>query len=159
MKSLAVVLLLLAGTAHADPYAIGSVLPRIDLPDQHGEARAIDDSVRVVVFTREMKAGDVVKKAIEKAGPDLFDRNGAVYVVDVSGMPAIIRTLFALPAMRRRPYKLLVDDVGAKTADIPSIEGKPTVLVLHELRVRGLSNPATPEELIAALEPEAPKAP
>jgi len=156
MKSLAAALLLLAGIAHAEPYAVGSVLPRIDLPDQHGEARAIDDSVRVVVFTREMKAGDVVKKAIEKAGPDLFDRNGAVYVVDVKGMPAIIRTLFAMPAMRRRPYKLLVDDEGTKTADIPSIEGKPTVLVLDKLRVTSLSNPATPDELILAVEPPKP---
>lgn len=158
MKLLAAALslLLLAGIARAEPYAVGSVLPRIELPDQHGEARAIDDSVRVVVFTREMKAGDVVKKAVEKAGPDLFDRNGAVYVVDVKGMPAIIRTLFALPAMRRRPYKLLVDDEGAKTADIPSSEGKPTVLVLDKLRVTGLSNPATADALILAIEPPKP---
>src|SRR5262245_20008857 len=96
--------------ALAEPYAVGSTLPHIELPDQHGEPRAIDDSVRVVVFSRDMKAGDVVKAAVEKGGADLFDRNGAVYVVDVKGMPALIRTLFAMPAMRRRPYKLLVDD-------------------------------------------------
>jgi hypothetical protein len=128
---------------------------RIELPDQHGR-RAIDDSVRVVVFSREMKAGDVVKKAVEKAGPDLFDRNGAVYVVDVKGMPAIIRSWFAMPAMRRRPYKLLVDEEGTKTADIPSIEGRPTVLVLDKLTVTSLSNPATADELILALEPPKP---
>jgi hypothetical protein len=158
MKLLAAALsvFLLAGIARADPYAAGSVLPRIELPDQHGEARVIDDSVRVVVFTREMKGGDVVKKAVEQAGPDLFDRNGAVYVVDVKGMPSIIRSLFAMPAMRRRPYKLLVDEEGTKTAEFPSLEGRPTVLVLDKLRVTSLSNPATAEELVLAIEPPKP---
>jgi NADPH-dependent ferric siderophore reductase len=132
---------------------VGGVLPRIELPDQHGEARTLDDSVRAVVFSRDMKAGDVVKAAVEKAGPDLFDRNNAVYVVDVKGMPAIIRTLFAMPAMRRRPYKLLVDDEGVKTADFPGGATYPTVLVLDKLRVTSVTFPKTAEELIAALEP------
>ncbi len=142
-----------ASVASAEPYAAGSALPRIELPDQHGEARVIDDSVRAVVFSRDMKAGDVVKAAVAKAGPDLFERNSTVYVVDVKGMPAIIRTLFALPAMRRRPYKLLVDDEGVKTADFPGGATYPTVLVLDKLRVTSLTYPTTAEELILAIEP------
>ena len=148
-----------ASLAQADPYAVGATLPRIELPDQHGEARTIDDSVRAIVFSRDMKAGDVVKAAVEQAGPDLFDRNAAVYVVDVKGMPAIIRTLFAMPAMRRRPYKLLVDDEGAKTADFPGGATYPTVLVLEKLRVTALSYPTTAEELIALIQPAPAKAP
>ena len=144
---------LVASVALGEPYAVGSVLPRIELPDQHGEARVIDDSVRAVVFSRDMKAGDVVKAAVARAGPDLFDRNGAVYVVDVKGMPSLIRALFAMPAMRRRPYKLLVDDEGTKTADFPGGATYPTVLVLDKLHVTGLTYPTTAEELIAALEP------
>jgi hypothetical protein len=143
--------------ALAEPYAVGSTLPAIELPDQHGVARTIDGSVRALVFSRDMKAGDVVKAAVEKAGADLFDRNGAVYVVDVKGMPALIRTLFALPAMRRRPYRLLVDDEGAKTADIPGGATFPTVLVLDQLKVTGIGHPQTAEELIAILEPAAEK--
>jgi len=156
MKNLLVAaLLLVASLAHADPYAVGSVLPRIELSDQHGEARTIDESVRAIVFNRDMKAGDVVKSAVAKAGPDLFDRNSAVYVVDVKGMPSIIRTLFAMPAMRRRPYRMLVDTDGVKTADFPGGATYPTVLVLDKLRVTSLSYPTNDEELIATLQPPA----
>ncbi|MEX2208285.1 MAG: hypothetical protein WEF50_18845 [Myxococcota bacterium] len=151
--AVAAAILSAAPLALAEPYAVGSTLPKIELPDQHGEARTIDDSVRALVFSRDMKAGDVVKAAVEQAGPDLFDRNSAVYVVDVKGMPAIIRTLFAMPAMRRRPYKLLVDDEGVKTADIPGGATYPTVLVLDKLRVTAISYPTTAEELVAALQP------
>lgn len=157
--ALAVSILLAATLAQAEPYTVGSTLPPIELPDQHGEARVIDASVRAIVFSRDMKAGDVVKAAVAKAGPELFDRNGAVYVVDVQGMPAIIRTLFAMPAMRRRPYKLLVDDTGAKTADFPGGATTPTVLLLDALVVKSVQSPTTPEALIALLEPAAPAAP
>ncbi len=142
--------------AFAEPYAVGSTLPEIELPDQHGAARTIDASVKAVVFSRDMKAGEVVKAAVEQGGADLFDRNGAVYVVDVQGMPAIIRALFAMPAMRRRPYKLLVDEEGVKTADIPGGATHPTVLVLDELKVTAISHPASAEELIAAIQPPPP---
>ncbi len=152
---LAGALLLVATFANAEPYAVESVLPRIELPDQHGEARTIDESVRAIVFNRDMKAGDVVKAAVEKAGPDLFDRNSAVYVVDVKGMPSLIRTLFAMPAMRRRPYRMLVDTDGVKTADFPGGATYPTVLVLDKLRVTSVSYPTSAEELIAAIQPAA----
>lgn len=155
----AAAVLSLTRVALAEPWAVGSTLPKLELPDQHGESRTIDDSVRALVFSRDMKAGDVVKAAVEKAGPELFERNLSVYVVDVKGMPAIIRTLFAMPAMRRRPYKLLVDDEGVKTADIPGGATYPTVLVLDKLRVTAISHPTTAEELIAAIEPAPAPAP
>ncbi len=148
-----VVTYLAPSIARAEPFAVGATLPSIELPNQHGEARTIDDSVRAIVFSRDMKAGDVVKAAVEQAGPDLFDRNAAVYVVDVKGMPAIIRALFAMPAMRRRPYKLLVDDEGTKTADFPGGATFPTVLVLDKRKVTAIHHPTTPEELIAAIQP------
>jgi hypothetical protein len=154
MKSLIIpTLILLASIANAEPYAVGSTLPRTELPDQHGKARVIDDSVRVVVFSRDMDAGKVVRAAVEKAGPDLFDRSGAVYVVDVTGMPAIIRSLFAMPAMRRRPYSVLVDEEGAKTADFPGGATHPTVMALEKRKVTSLSYPTSAEALIALLEP------
>jgi len=159
--ALAVVLSLglAAPRAHAEPYAANSVLPKIELPDQHGAPRAIDDSVRVVIYTRDMTAGDMVKRAIEKAGADPFSTNGAVYVVNLSGMPSVIRGLFAMPAMRRRPYAVLVDEEGAKTADFPSADGRPTVLVLDKLKVTSASNPSSVDELLAAIAPPAPPSP
>jgi len=146
-------LILAASIASAEPYAVGGMLPRTELPDQYGEVRAIDDSVRLVVFSRDMDAGKVVRAAVEKAGPNLFDRNRAVYVVNVTGMPTIIRSLFAMPALRRRPYRVLVDEEGEKTANFPGGATYPTVMVLDKLKVTSLSYPTNAEALIALLEP------
>jgi hypothetical protein len=156
MKGLiALTFMLVASIASAEPYALGSTLPRTELPDQHGAVRVIDDSVRAVIFSRDMDAGKVVRAAFEKAGPDLFDRNGAVYVVNVTGMPAVIRSLFAMPALRRRPYRVLVDEEGVKTADFPGGATYPTVMVLDRLKVMSLYYPTNADALIALIEPRA----
>ncbi len=149
-------LALLAFAARAEPVRPDTTLARLELPDQHGEVRAIDESVRFVVFSRDMAAGDVVKEAVAKAGPDLFERSGAVYVVDLKGMPGLIRRLFAMPGLRRRPYRLLVDADGSKTADFPGGAGSPTVLVLDRLKVVRIALPTSAQELVDLLGSAAP---
>lgn len=151
--ALTVTLLLVAGLAHAEPYAVGSVLPKLALPDQHGEARTLDPATRAVVFSRDMSAGRIVKDTVAKAGNDVFERNQAVYLVDLAGMPGFVRSLFALPGLRRRPYKLMVDEAGTATSDFPSTEGKPTVLVLKELKVERVEYPADADALLKLLQP------
>ena len=151
--ALTLALLLAASVARAEPYAAGATLPALQLPDQNGEPRTLDASLRAVVFSRDMSAGKIVKEAVAKAGNDLFERNHAVYVVDLAGMPGFVRSMFALPGLRRRPYKLLVDEAGTATADFPSSDGKPTVLVLKELRVESVSFPADADALVKLLQP------
>ena len=153
--ALAAALLLSVPLARAETYARDSVVPPIELPDQHGEVHALDPSLRAVVFCRDMGAGEVVKDAVAKAGPTLFERNRSVYVVDLAGMSAFVRRWFALPGLRRKPYRIYVDDDGARTADFPSVDGRPTVLVLENLRVASVQHPASADELLAILEPGA----
>jgi len=148
-------LLLAAPLTRAEPYAVDSLVPPLELPDQHGESRALDPSLRAVVFSRDMGAGQVVKDAVAKGGPTLFERNRAVYVVDLAGMSAFVRRWFAMPGLRRKPYRILVDDAGTRTADFPSVEGHPTVLLLENLRVSRIEQPASADELLAILEPAA----
>jgi hypothetical protein len=155
--ALVLVVLSFAVPALADPYAVGSQVPPLALADQHGAPHPLDASVRVVVFSREMKAGGVVKTALEKDGAAFLEANRALYLSDVSGMPGLVRSMFALPGLRRRSYRIALDTTGEATKDFPSVEGKPTVLVLDGLRVVRIENPATPEELRRALETPQPR--
>lgn len=145
--------LALSGAVRAEPYASGSVVPALELPDAHGQAHTLDASLRAVVFSRDMSAGRIVKEAVAKAGNDLFERNHAAYVVDLAGMPSLIRSLFAMPGLRRRPYTLLVDETGERTADFPSHEDVPTVLLLKDLRVESVAYPADADALLKLLQP------
>jgi hypothetical protein len=153
MGSVLLAVLLLAGTAYGAPLAVGDPMPVLALEDQHGRAGSIGEGVRVVVVSRDMEAGDVVKKALAGRDQAFLDANGAVYVADISGMPALVTRLFALPRMRERPYRMLLDRDGDATKDIPAVPGRPTVLTLEAGKVVRVSQPGDPGALAAEIAP------
>ena len=142
---------LVAGPASADPHAVGSQLPVLELEDQHGNAHRVDETVRRVVFTREMDAGRIAKAAIEEAGAAVLEESGSVYISDVSRMPGVIRSLFAMPSLRRRSYPILLDLDGSATADVPSEEGKVTVIDLDGSRITRIQYLGESEAVLDAL--------
>jgi hypothetical protein len=156
-------LLVLAGPAAAQgPQVVPERLEAFELADQHGAPHRVDESVRVLLLSRDMDGGAVVRGALEgkgeQAGPFLAER-GAVYVADVSRMPAVVRRLFALPRMRGRPYPVLLDTSGEVTAALPSQEGRATVLWLDELRPVRVELAESAEDLLAKLGPAPDQAP
>ena len=147
------VLLVVAARAGGEPLALGSSLPPRTLPDQHGTPHAIDESVRLVHFTRAMQGGGVVKEALQTDGRGFLERQHALYVSDVSRMPGFIRAAIAKPRLRGRGYPILLDEEGTATADLPAAEGKATLLFLEKLRVTRVEQVGSVEELSRALEP------
>jgi hypothetical protein len=151
-----VLVALAAAPPSAEPVAVGETLEAIELTDQHGELRRVDASQRTVVFTRDMEAGDVLKQALATDGAALLERAGAAYVADVSGMPALVLRMFALRKLRQRPYPMLLDRDGTKTARLPAQPGKVSLIVLDALRVKDVRFLASAGEVRAALAARAP---
>jgi hypothetical protein len=121
-------LLAMAAVASAEPLRPGMPMPEIRLTDQHDVEMTIGPGVRYVVFTRDMDAGNLVKEALAENGGSILESAHAVYVADISGMPAFVTKVFAVPAMRKRGYRIVLDRDGKATTDVPSEEGKITVL-------------------------------
>jgi len=143
--------LLAAASAQAEPYAVGDALEPVTLEDQHGVSHTLDGSVQVVLFSRDMDGGDVLKQALADAPKDFLAQRGALYVADIEGMPRLVARLFALPSMRRRPYPMLLDRDGTKTARLPSEEGAATLLFLESLRLVRVLHTGSPAELRGAI--------
>jgi hypothetical protein len=153
MKGAGALLLVLAATlAAAEPYAVGGTLRPFSLEDQHGERAAVGERTRVLVLSRDMGAGDVVKGALADSEQRYLDELDAVYVADISGMPALVSRMIAVPRMRERKYRVLLDRDGAVGRDFPYVEKRPTVIALDQLRIVAIEHPATAAELRAALE-------
>jgi hypothetical protein len=148
---LALLILSAAAPAGAEPYTVGATLEPFELADQHGQIRRVDAARRVLLFTRDMDAGEVLKQALATDGPAQLEGAGAVYVADVSGMPALVLRMFALRKMKERPYPMLLDRDGKSTARLPAQAGKVTFLVLDALRIAEVRHPGTSDEVRAAL--------
>ena len=133
------------------PYAVGNTITPFSIQDQHDRPARIGPEVRIMFLTRDMEAGRLVREALAERDQAFLDARSAVYVADVSRMPALITRTFALPGMRRRTYRMLLDHDGSLTRDVPYVKGKVTVVRLDGLRVTEVAHVASAAELTAAL--------
>ncbi|HVO23493.1 MAG TPA: FAD/FMN-containing dehydrogenase [Candidatus Margulisiibacteriota bacterium] len=140
-----------AALSTAAPLAVGMRMPSITLADQHGVAGSVRPDTRCIVFSRDMDAAKIVKEALADDAAALIPGAAAVIVSDISGMPSLVTKLFALPALRKRPYSILLDRDGKATADIPAVSGKVTVLYLRGLTVERIEYVDSADTLRATL--------
>jgi hypothetical protein len=125
----------------APPLKIGSLIAAATLLDQNEVPHAIDESVRIVLFAREMEGGALIRALLEEEGPDYLTNTRALYVADISGMPSLIANLVAIPKMQdERLYPTLLDRDGITTAPFPSEVGHATVIGLENLRVTAVDH-------------------
>jgi hypothetical protein len=127
----------------AAPLSVGDAVPGFELKDQFDETHAVDVATRVVLFSRDMGGGDLLKQTVASLPEGFLAEHGAVYIANISGMPRIISKLFAMRKMRKRPYPLLLDRTGEATAWIPDVEGKATLVFLDALRITRVSHHAS----------------
>ena len=142
-----------AAPARGEPYAVGSSLDPLALPDQHGVEHRVDAATRGVLLSRDMDGGGFVREALASEGAAQLEKAGAVYIADVSGMPGLIRRMFAIPRMRQRGYPVLLDVEGVPTVRLPAEAGKASWIRLEGLRIAEIRFLASAEEVKAALAP------
>jgi hypothetical protein len=145
------VLLVVTVVAGAQPVAVGSRLSPLKLQDQHDNAAEVGSVVRLLLFTRDMAGGTLVKDALAERDQHFLDACHAAYIADVSGMPSVVTRLMALPRMRKRPYRVLLDRDGELTASLPYVPDTATLLELEQLRVTRVAHLRTVDEVRTAL--------
>jgi len=152
--------LLLPRAVDAAPLTAGSVMPALALTDQHDAPASIGPSTRWVIFAADKPVSDMVGGVLAAEPAGVTDRLRLVYVADISGMPALVTRMFALPRLRELKFPIaLVRDAAqvAQVADIPREAGAATVLSLEDGRIAKVSLARTPAELRALLGLPAPR--
>ena len=137
--------------AVAAPLGAGDALPPITGMDQHDKPIAVDAHTRVVLVTRDMDGGALVREALATDGAQRLADAHAVYVADVSRMPTLVLNFFALPKLRDRPYPILLDREGTVTRDLPGTDGAATVLLIEGGKIGRVTEARSMDEVRAAL--------
>ncbi|KJU75519.1 FAD/FMN-containing dehydrogenase [Ectopseudomonas oleovorans] len=108
MKAAALLLLCLLSTAvlALEP---GERLAPWTLLDQHDVPYTLNDETRILLVARDMDGAKLVNAALEGKPKGYLGERQAVFLADISRMPRIIATLFALPKMRDYNYRILLD--------------------------------------------------
>lgn len=143
------------GTLAAEPLSVGSTLPELTFKDQHDKPVAIPPDTRWILIASEKPVSDMVSAVLSAEPPGVMSRTRLIYVADISGMPALITHMFALPKLRELPFSIaLVREVAEvnQLSDFPRQPGAATLLRLENGRIARLGAVHSAAELRSALE-------
>ncbi|MEC4728036.1 hypothetical protein HWQ46_21095 [Shewanella sp. D64] len=142
----------LASFAQASSYQAGDQVTPIQLEDQFENAVEVNANTLVLLFSHDMKGGDIIKEALELqvSGAEKIPAT-QVYIADISGMPSLIAKFVAIPQMKDLPFPMGLDREGEMTKLLPSEEDMASLILLDNLKVIEVHNFDSSAELIKAL--------
>lgn len=108
MRFLAVVLLAFSATC-AQAFEVGERLASWTLLDQFDQPYSLNDDARVLLVARSMAGAKLVAAALDQQPKGYLQARKAVFLADISRMPLVIATAFAVPAMRDYNYRVMLD--------------------------------------------------
>lgn len=106
MKKLLITLLTLSTFASA-AVTVGQPIKPLSLNDQFDVEHNITSTTKKVIFTFKKASSHIVKDYLATQKADYLKERDAMYVADVSAMPAII-SFFVLPMLTSNDFPILV---------------------------------------------------
>ena len=116
-----------AGTAGLQ---VGDTAPMLSLNDQHDTARTTLSARRFLLFSADKDGSNLADEVLEGQTAETLEQAGIAYVADISGMPAMVTKMFAMPKLRKRPYPVLLGRTSEDTMTLPRQAGKVTLIEL-----------------------------
>ncbi|MGC5701967.1 FAD/FMN-containing dehydrogenase [Pseudomonas sp. NFXW11] len=136
----------------AQALEIGERLAPWTLLDQYDQAYSLDSQARFLLVARSMAAAKLVNAALKDQPQGYLQARHGVFVADIQRMPALIAKMFAVPAMRDYPYRVMLDREGRVAPRYPGADDQVLWLQLRDGHLVSRQEFASAEQLSAALE-------
>ena len=150
-------LLALPLAVHAEPVEKGKPFPSYTLVNPHGVTNSLSSTTRFVILAAEKHVSGAVRDWLLTKEAGYLEAHKAEYVSDITPMPALITTLFALPKMRKYPFRMLLADDPEFATVYPRQADRITLFILDENQVvQDLLYLTKPSEVEARLAAPAP---
>lgn len=134
--------------AFANPLAVDSTVSELKIKDQFEKEHTLNANIKTILFASDKATSDMLRDYLlplsEKE--NILEKNNAVYIADISGMPSLISKYIALPKMKKYPFSILLLDETNKD-NFTKEDGKIIVYTLDNLKVTNITKISTPQEL------------
>jgi hypothetical protein len=124
--------------ALANEYQVGQSIKPVILNDQFGATHKIAKMPRTIIVTFEKEPSDILNEYLSKQSKGYLEKNNAIYIADISGMPAFVTKTFALPKMKKYAYRVLLITDENEGALYPYQEGQITIIKIDNNRIKSI---------------------
>ncbi|MDD3591784.1 MAG: hypothetical protein PHO65_04040 [Sulfurovum sp.] len=130
---LLIISLLLTGTLFAE-FKVGEKLPAISLPDQFENTLQVESTDRLLILAFEKDISSAINDYLKAKPAGYLKEHHAKYISDISAMPSLITSMFAIPKMKKFPFSIMLinDDLGK---EFGKKEGRITVYKIKNHQV------------------------
>ena len=136
----------------AQALEVGERLAPWTLLDQFDQAFTLDNQTQTLLVARSMDAAKLVGAALQDQPKGYLEARHTVFIADIQRMPRLIAKMFAVPAMRDYPYRVMLDRDGRVAPRYPGSVDKVLWLQLKDGQLVGKHEYATAAQLREALE-------
>jgi len=102
------VLAMLTTALFSNSFDVNSNIGSFELVDQFEKKQIVNADVKTIIFSAEKDTSAGLNEFLSSKEKGFLEKNNAVFIADISGMPSIISYLFALPKMKKYNYKVLL---------------------------------------------------
>lgn len=130
MKKIMMISFLLTAMLFAE-LKVGENFPSLTLVDQFDKKMEVNKDAKVLL-SFEKDISFKIKEFLDEQEKDYLSKNNTIYISDISSMPSIITSWFAIPKMKKFPFQIALIYDEDEAERLSREEGKVTVVTLKE---------------------------
>ncbi|KAB7892912.1 hypothetical protein [Poseidonibacter ostreae] len=92
----------------SNTFEVNKKIDNFSLVDQFDKKHTVKNDIKIIIVSFEKGTGADINEFLSKKPSDFLVTNQAVFIADISGMPSIITSMFALPKMRKYKHTILL---------------------------------------------------
>ena len=124
-----------------------SSLQKFEYETQHEKAITIPDDVQTIIISDEKDSSAMINKFLNSKEKEFLEKKHTVFIADISKMPSLITSLFALPKMKKYKHTIYLHYTDEFAKFIPIVEEKVIILTIQNDKVSKISYITTLKEL------------
>ena len=128
---------------------VGKKLQNITLNDQFDKPVSLSDKTTKIVFVFKKASGHTARGLLDSKPDDYLLNKHVAFIADISGMPSIIASMFAIPDFQKHKYPVMLikDEDAAKKYKNEKYEDYITIVGLNNFKITSITLVSTAAQL------------
>ncbi len=87
---------------------VGKIFENITLKDQFDKEVSLSNKTKKVIFVFKKASGHTARALLDSKPDDYLLNKNVAFIADISGMPSIIASMFAIPDFQKHKYPVML---------------------------------------------------